>query len=242
MSPYLTSVNMQNRRFEFDFDDLKLSIQSIENVIGYKEGEDRGLVTELIDELLKESKGICNIKAQYNILNEVRFQKGTQSVEISNVRLDIRKIIFGQLKKSESVAVFLCTAGEEIVVRSRKAMVEKDLLRGYIFDVIGSEIVEAAADLMQVYLEDQARASGMKISNRYSPGYCGWDVAEQHNLFRLVPDNFCGIRLNESALMDPVKSVSGIIGIGKDIKRHPYTCKICDMEDCFYRGKRSGIN
>ena len=32
-------------------------------------------------------------------------------------------------------------------------MQERDLLRGYIYDVIGSEIVEAAADLMQDDLE-----------------------------------------------------------------------------------------
>ncbi len=230
---------MVNRTFEFDLKDLKLSVPAIEKVIGYKEGEDRGLVTGLINELLMEAHDICNIKAQYNIFNDIRFHKETQSAEISNIRFDIGKIIFGQLKKSESIAVFICTAGEEIGLNSRKAMIEKDLLRGYIFDVIGSEIVEAAADLMQLNLEDQALASGMKITNRYSPGYCGWDVAEQHKLFQLVPDNFCGIRLTESALMNPVKSVSGIIGIGKEVKRLAYTCKICDMKDCIYRERRS---
>jgi hypothetical protein len=230
---------MVNRTFEFDLKDLKLSVPAIEKVIGYKEGEDRGLVTGLINELLMEAHDICNIKAQYNIFNDIRFHKETQSAEIGNIRLETGKIIFGQLKKSESVALFLCTAGEEIGLMCRKAMVEKDLLRGYIFDVIGSEIVEAAADIMQDELEGAAENSGIKITNRYSPGYCGWDVAEQYKLFQLVPDNFCGIRLTESALMNPVKSVSGIIGLGKEVKRLAYTCKICDMKDCIYRERRS---
>jgi hypothetical protein len=88
---------------------------------------------------------------------------------------------------------------------------------------------------MQDNLEKSAAESGLKITNRYSPGYCGWSVGEQHNLFSLIPYNYCGIRLTESALMDPVKSVSGIIGIGANVKSNPYTCKMCDMKDCIYR-------
>ena len=51
------------------------------------------------------------------------------------------------------MAIFLCSAGKEIGIRSREAMQERDLLRGYVYDVVGSEIVEAAADLMQNELE-----------------------------------------------------------------------------------------
>ena len=229
---------MVNKIFQYDFNDLNLSVSQIENVIGYKEGEDREIVTDLIEEILKESQEISNIKAQYTIFNDVQFDSETKSVEISKIRFNIKKIVFGQIKKSESVAIFLCTAGEEIGIRSRKAMQEKDLLLGYLYDVVGSEIVEAAADLMQNELEKAAISSGKKITNRYSPGYCGWDVAEQHKLFQLVPYNYCGIRLTPSALMDPVKSVSGIIGIGENVKSNPYTCSICDLKDCIYRKAR----
>lgn len=229
---------MVNKIFQYDFNDLNLSVSQIENVVGYKEGEDRELVTDLIEEILKESQEISNIKAQYTIFNDVQFDSETKSVEISKIRFNIKKIVFGQIKKSESVAIFLCTAGEEIGIRSRKAMQEKDLLLGYLYDVVGSEIVEAAADLMQNELEKAAISSGKKITNRYSPGYCGWDVAEQHKLFQLVPYNYCGIRLTPAALMDPVKSVSGIIGIGENVKSNPYTCSICDLKDCIYRKAR----
>jgi len=229
---------MTSSTFQFDFKDLKINSSRIETVLGYKEGEDRELVSGLIEEILTESKEISNIKAQYAIFHGVLFDNDTKSVEINNSSFHIKKIVFGQIKKSDSVAIFLCTAGEEIGIRSRKAMQERDLLKGYIYDVTGSEIVEAAADLMQAELEKSMLGSGKKITNRYSPGYCGWDVAEQHKLFQLIPDNFCRIRLTESALMDPVKSVSGIIGIGKDVKSNPYTCRLCDLKDCIYRRAR----
>jgi hypothetical protein len=226
---------MNNSTFQFDFKDLGLTVAQIETVIGYNEGDDREFVNSLIDELLKESEKISRVRAQYTIFNDIKFNSEDKSAEINTVVFNVKKIVFSQIRKADYVAVFLCTAGEEIGVRSRKAMQERDLLTGYIYDVIGSEVVEAAADLMQDDLERAAIASGLKITNRYSPGYCDWYVAEQHKLFSLVPNNFCGIRLTESALMDPVKSVSGIIGIGKNVKLNPYTCGMCDMKNCIYR-------
>jgi len=226
---------MTNLTFQFDFKDLNLSVSGIESVMGYNEGEESEVVSDIIDEVLKESLAISNIKAQYNIFHEVQFNNASKSVDINHINFQINKIVYGQLKKSDSLAIFLCTAGEEIGIRSRKAMKERDLLKGYVFDVVGSEIVEAAADIMQNELEKEVISSRKKITNRFSPGYCGWNVSEQHKLFQLVPDNFCRIRLTESALMDPVKSISGIIGIGENVKMLPYTCSLCDMKDCIYR-------
>jgi hypothetical protein len=229
---------MDYKTFIFEFRDLNLKASQIEAVLGYQEGEDRQLVTGLIEEILEESQEISNIKAEYKVFNNIQFINDTRSVEINQISFGIKKIVFGQLKKADSAAIFLCTAGAEIGIRSRKAMQERDFLKGYIYDVVGSEIVEATADLMQADLEKAMIGQGVKITNRYSPGYCGWDVAEQHKLFQLIPANWCGISLTPSALMDPVKSISGIIGIGTDVKSNPYTCRLCDMKDCVYRRVR----
>jgi cobalamin-dependent methionine synthase I len=124
---------------------------------------------------------------------------------------------------------------------SRNSMKSGDLLRGSVYDVIGSEVVEAAAAMMQEELRKEVAVCGMKITNRFSPGYCGWDVAEQHKLFSFFNDNFCGIILTESALMNPVKSVSGLIGIGEHVRYVPYQCHLCDDRNCIYRSRKSTI-
>ena len=229
---------MITKTLNIDYKDLKLSSSMIESVLGYKEGDDREYVKSLIEETLVESQEISNIKAQFIVFNEVHFEADTKTVGINKIKFQVGKIVFGQVKKADSVAVFLCTAGEEIGVRSRNAMKDRDFLKGYIFDIVGTEIVEAAADLMQGDLEKNMRDSVKKITNSYSPGYCGWDVTEQHKLFQLMPENYCGIKLTPSALMDPVKSISGIIGIGENVKNNPYTCRLCNQNDCVYRGIR----
>lgn len=203
--------------------------------MGYKEGESHETFSELIRKLLNEAESVCSIKAEYRIFPIESFDDRGKSILVNGLIFNVKKILFGQLKKAEKTAVFLCTAGPEIGIRSRAAMKDGDLLTGYIYDVIGSEVVETATDLMQNNLKETMSAEGIKITNRYSPGYCGWDVAEQHKLFLLLTDNYCGIKLNDSALMNPEKSVSGFIGIGENVRYNPYTCRLCDMKDCIYR-------
>jgi hypothetical protein len=226
---------MQTATFQFNFSDLNLNVAQIEQVMGYKDGESQETISELIRKLLKETESACSIKAEYRVFTLEKFDDSEKSIWINGLIFNVKKIVYGQIKKSEKIAVFLCTAGPEIGIRSRAAMKDGDLLTGYVYDVIGSEVAEAAVDLMQDSLQEAISAEGKKITNRYSPGYCGWDVAEQHKLFQLMPDNYCGIKLNDSALMNPEKSVSGFIGIGEHVRYNLYTCHFCDMKDCIYR-------
>lgn len=226
---------MLNKTFQFEFSELGITTLQVQNDIGYREEAPDASVIDLITDVLKDCGTLNNIKAEYRIFRNIRFDNDLKKVSIEGVDFEINKTVFSQLRKSESIAVFLSTAGEETAIRGRKASAEGDLLRGFIFDVIGSEIVEAAAELMQIDLDNRMAPDGLVTTNRFNPGYCGWNVTEQHKLFRLMADNYCGIRLRESALMDPVKSGSGFIGIGKNVKRVPFTCSFCDMTDCFYR-------
>ena len=226
---------MTYARFQYSFKDLGITVSQIEALLGYDENGERELVQDMIEEALKEAGELCNIRAEYRIYDEVRLDNNDKTLTIKNIRFDIKEAAFSQLKKTESLAVFACTAGEGIGKRSRELMAEGDPLMGYIFDVTGSIVVDAAASFMQNSLAESLVISGRNITNRYYPGYCGWSVSEQHNLFKLLPDNFCGISLTDSALMDPVKSGSGIIGIGEHVKFTKYTCSYCNRTDCIYR-------
>jgi hypothetical protein len=221
--------------FRFDFSDLRLTPEMIETVMGSGGGDDRALVLGMIDEILSESAKIADIRGQYRIFHDIGFNELNRTTSIDNVEFEVKKIVYGQIKKSDSLVLFLCTAGEEVGKRSRAAMQERDFLNGYIYDVIGSEIVEAAADLLQNEILKEAESEGVRMTNRYSPGYCGWSVSEQHKLFSFFPENHCGITVTPSALMQPEKSVSGVIGLGKNVKMNDYTCKMCDMKTCIYK-------
>ncbi len=230
---------MYYKTFEYGFTELGLNVVQIEKLLGYKDGESHESVAGMISDAIMTAEKVCILKAEYKVFPLAIFDGSQKTAEIRGIVFNLNKIVFGQLKRSGSIAVFLSTAGAEIGAISRDAMKEGDLLKGYIYDVIGSVAADGASSLLMNQLEKEMAQSGWKITNRYSPGYCRWDVEEQHKLFSLMPDNYCGIKLNESALMQPEKSVSGFIGVGEHVKFNPYPCSLCDMNGCIYRLERS---
>lgn len=209
--------------------------------MGYEPGIAPEPVTILTKEVSDEIRHMGGIRAEYRTFNHITFDREGRSIGVEDVIFAVKPIVFSQMQEADEVALFICTAGPAIGEMSRQSMKGGDLLRGYIYDVIGSEVVENAADRMQEELRTAVASRGKKITNRFSPGYCGWDVAEQHKLFSFFKENFCGITLTESALMNPVKSVSGIIGIGMDVKFAPYQCHVCDDKNCIYRNRKSKV-
>ncbi len=154
---------------------------------------------------------------------------------VSGTRFEVGSQVCGYLKEAEEAALFLCTAGPLFSDEAHRLNDEGEFLESYIIDTIGSLTVEHAMDKIHRALEEEQAARGVKITNRYSPGYCNWPLKDQRLLFAFVGENPTGIRLSESCLMHPIKSVSGIIGLGREVRKRPYGCAICQNKTCIYR-------
>lgn len=224
--------------FEYgiDFKNISISLSEIGEVIGYPESKIPEMVKKEASTTLEEAGRICRIKGGFKIYNSIEIKE--KNISIENKSLTTKKIITRALKGSDSLSIIVCTAGEEISNWSRRLFKDENNITGYIADIIASLIVEKATDIIQDYVRKEASLLSMKITNRYSPGYCGWHVSDQHQLFSLLPDKFCGISLNESALMNPLKSISGIIGIGKTMVQEDYPCLTCNKTNCIYSRKK----
>jgi hypothetical protein len=227
----------QPRLFRFPVGSIFLSRGIIEKMMSYPEGRSPDPFPQLIDEVLAEVIPLLDLHGGYTIAPVSGINSVSRQIQAGGKTFSVEKIVFHQLKKASELALFQCTAGKGISDYSRKHMEEGELMKGYIADVIGSVAVEQAMDLIQGKLENEMKASGLNITNRYSPGYCGWSVAEQQILFSFFPPGYYGILLSDSSLMDPIKSVSGIIGIGAEMKQNDYTCRMCDMKDCIYKNR-----
>jgi cobalamin-dependent methionine synthase I len=148
------------------------------------------------------------------------------------------KIVTGQIKKATQAAIFVCTIGPDMENWARELLKNGDPALGYIADVTASVAAETVTNVLHDHIAERMRARGLNVTNRYSPGYCNWSVSEQHLLFSLLPENFCGVVLSDSALMSPIKSVSGIIGVGEKVEWRDYICDRCGVKDCTYRATR----
>jgi len=160
---------------------------------------------------------------------------GVASFSLGGQLFKTGTIIAKPFQKASNIAVFACTAGHEVHTAYTAFMANGDPLKAYIMDTIGTVVVEKAMNRIAAELDEKAAKSGLRCTNRYSPGYCGWHVSEQQKLWSLLPIGYCGITLTSSSLMTPVKSISGMIGLGRDVKKSPYACSGCHMEHCLYR-------
>ena len=150
------------------------------------------------------------------------------------------RIIDGQLRGSDAYACFIATAGQEFETYQQQLKQQGDMVRTYIADALGSVIAERCADRMELALQQSIDKLGWHHTNRFSPGYCGWHVSEQQLLFPLFGGHTCGVTLNASSLMLPIKSVSGIIGLGQNVRRLDYSCGLCDFKQCYKRKQSAG--
>ena len=148
---------------------------------------------------------------------------------------EIGNIIERQLRGSEAYTLFICTSGAEYEAYQQRLKAEDDMVRVFIADALGSVIAEKTADQMELAVQENINKLGWHHTNRFSPGYCGWHVSQQQLLFPLFEGNTCGVTLTDSSLMVPIKSVSGIMGIGKEVRKLEYTCGLCDFEKCYKR-------
>ncbi len=227
------------REFNFQFKDLVIDYQEIIAALGYQNSELPSPFDEMLEEAIADAHKLKDIRATYRIIDGVDIKDVTSVIAANGHEFRIGKTICREILGSDRLAFFICTAGVTISEKSVRLLKGDDPVLGYIYDVLGSAIAEAAGDKMQETLKNDAAESGKKITNRYSPGYCNWNVADQHKLFSLFGDSSIGVKLTPSALMHPVKSISGIIGIGKEVEYRGYQCALCSSKNCIYRTIRA---
>ncbi len=233
-----------NKVIEVEIDPRQIQVQpsNILDLLGYDINIGDEHTEMVIDSCLEQAKELILPKGGVIFLRNEEVDPRAGNIRAGNVLFHTGKIIAAQLKKAGYAAFLICTAGSAIENLSREHMDKGNLLEGYILDLIGSEAAEETASFVHETIQDIVGMDGFKITNRYSPGYCNWDVVEQFRLFQLFGKHDFGISLTDSALMSPVKSVSAIVGIGENVDRGKYSCSICGDKKCIYRNRKSQTN
>ena len=217
--------------FSPDFQSLFITVNKVFAEMEYGKRQPEEQFVMLTETLLEEIQDIATPKFAYKVY---RGRVDGENVYLNEtVRLQVGTVLSSLMKGSEYVAVFTATAGDSFQRYQNELKKEDDLLKTYIADAIGSCIAESAGDYMERMLEKEIK--GLRHTNRFSPGYCGWHLSGQKEIFRILGGNPCDITLSDSCLMMPIKSISGIIGIGYDVNERIYGCQYCELKSCYKR-------
>lgn len=135
--------------------------------------------------------------------------------------------------RAEYLALFAVTIGGATSDALQRCFETRDFALAYTLDAIASVAADDAADRAERRYAASLQAGGWDTPDsdvlRYSPGYCGWDVTGQRRLFAYLQPEAIGLTLTDSCLMQPLKSVSGVMVAGpRGIHRFRPTYDFCD--------------
>jgi len=142
------------------------------------------------------------------------------------------------LAPAKEVAVGVVTIGPALEARASRYFAEDEPAHGYLLDCLGTAAVTNLVQQTCAHLEGLAAARGWPLGFPLSPGDAGWPITEQRVLFDLLPAQTIGVRLTDSCVMIPKKSVSFVVGLGPGIltAAEGSQCDYCSLrETCRYR-------
>jgi len=199
-----------------------------------------GTLIPRMEEMLEEKRGICKDAVQpaaiYNTFIIKNIDRDSVSLESGHIfnGSNIAKI----LKGSDAASIFIYTLGKKIDDLIKKEQDSGDTLGTIIMDAITTSMLGVAGEYFgSIIKKGNIIKKGYGATCTYSPGQYKWTIEEQKEIFNMVDGSKIGVSLNDSFLMVPFKSVSGIYGFGPEnkINKTRVACDLCPRENCIGR-------
>jgi hypothetical protein len=240
MEKYFHQTALGKNTFQVDIPVEYISIdkKEIAFALGYTDGMLPQHFDEVTDGVIRRIPDLCKIQTGFRLVDIGQASGSKEIIQVGEIQFHTQHIVASQLHHADQIAMFLCSLGSGMEQWSKEYTREDDPAMSYFVDTVASIVVETTADVLHDHLTQYLKTQGLNVTNRYSPGYCDWSVEEQHKLFSFFPKGFCGVSLTDSALMIPIKSISGIMGVGKNVEYTPYFCDTCGRKDCTYKAFR----
>lgn len=146
----------------------------------------------------------------------------------------ISKILTG----SKTAIPYIFTLGSRVDRIINEESRSGDTLATIVMDAITTSLLDTLGD----FVGDRIKREGIEQQNwgatcAYLPGQYKWTIEEQKKIFKMLDGQKIGVELNDSYLMVPFKSISGVYGFGPEdrIDKTRVACDLCPRENCIGR-------
>ncbi len=208
--------------------DFEIPQRLIDEYLGYYGVESTGEILDLIEKCKKEVLACVEYKACISKVNCCKTENGFLCLDFMESE---SKSLAGNLKDCNTAFVFAATTGASLHrLIERNGIVSP--VYGVVTDSIGSAAIEAFCDYINKSVGDVDF-----LRPRFSPGYGDLSLdCQQKILDFLSAGKHIGLALTNGGMLTPVKSVTAIIGLGKEKNKckSKKGCMVCDRKNCPY--------
>ena len=158
---------------------------------------------------------------------EVRYiEDKLEDAVMVNGRHLTSRVLRKNLDQAERIFPFVITLGPKL---GEKQADSTDLLENFYLDTIGNVALNSARKQLKRHLKSEFALE--KISSMAPGSLPDWPIEEQAPLFKLLGDvdAAIGVKLSNSLLMLPAKSISGIY-FPTEVSF--FSCQLCPRERC----------
>jgi hypothetical protein len=178
---------------------------------------------ERLDILLESARDIARPKVAYRLAAVEHDDDGTVLVDAVRLKSRVMQV---NLKDCRRAFPFVTTCGMELEKWSRTLT---DTLEIFWADTINMMALVTALEAFKHHMNDTFETG---MTSTMNPGSLeDWPLSEQHKIFSILGAacGTIGVQLNESGMMVPLKSVSGI-EFESGEKFH--SCQLCPRDKC----------
>ena len=212
--------------FELDVEDL---IETLTN---------RRLREKDITPLIDECRRLIEPKAVYEFLRVINVDNDTIHVEGG---YSLKSIILGDmLEGNQKIVPYVVTIGSKLE-KTASEEAKKSVLTAFIME----QIADYSVDKARLYVSSLAKERLGNAVFNFSPGSGTgklFDINQQEILFKIIdPTNTIGVHLSPSYVMQPRKSISGILAATPiEYVACEYCPRKCENRKKEYKGEYIG--
>ncbi len=135
-------------------------------------------------------------------------------LQVGNMQVASRSLS-SHLAGCSRAVLMAATLGHEVDQLLRRLSLT-DMGKGVVCQAVSVAMIEAYCDEIEAGIKQDAARRGYAAKWRFSPGYGDFAIEHQRDFFSMLDcQKHTGMTLTDTCMMNPVKSVTAIIGLYK---------------------------
>ncbi len=202
-------------RADFRLESKEIRRQDVWRYLGYRGSVPDAAVREAVEEAIEKLLPVLEARAVYRFFPLEIIQAEEPFLSFAGIRTKSRDLS-KNLSGCHEVILFAATLGPGPDRLIRRAEVSH-ISEAVILQAVAADAIELVCDRLNEKLRLLAAREGCVLRPRYSPGYGDFPLEVQREFLQVLSaGKEIGLTLTEGLLMAPSKSVTAVIGVGRE--------------------------